>query len=208
MSPRFWNLGVLALTLTLSPHSAGPAVAQHHGGGGHGGGYHGGGGMHHSGYHSGHYGSGSGYGGYGVRRNPYGWGVGFGWGLSGYWGGDGYWDYPDYMHDGYPYYTTSPNVGGYYLPQVDAYFGSSPLPAAPLPVAMVHVLVPDDAKVWFNGTQTAQVGKEREFTSPPLKLGRMYKYEVRAEWHVGAKLMSETREIVVRAGNGVTINFL
>src|SRR4051812_14539249 len=38
--------------------------------------------------------------------------------------------------------------------------------------ALVRVLVPADAELWFNGTKTTQGGTAREFESPPLAPGK------------------------------------
>jgi len=122
---------------------AGPAFAQHHGGGGHAGGGHFGGyhGGYSGGYHGGYYGGyrGGNYGGFrGYRGYGYGYGgfgypflgwYGLGYGGLGY-GGYGYWPgyggygstFPYYSSYSYPYYSgysyPSTYYGGYTSPYV------------------------------------------------------------------------------------------
>jgi uncharacterized protein (TIGR03000 family) len=73
--------------------------------------------------------------------------------------------------------------------------------------AQIEVAVPKaDAKVWFQGQQTKQTGKVREFESPPLAAGS-YAYEIRAQWMDGEETVTQTQSVPVRAGERVRVEF-
>ena len=140
---------------------------------------HGGGGYRGGGYGRGGYGRG-GYGGYGgYGRGGYGgwgWGgVGLGLGLGlgypgygygGYWPGDYGYSTPYYYGDGGAFYDTTPYYYG--SPSYDSgtpVYGDVSVRATVLrehPAqdneAHVRVIVPPDAKVWFNNRLTKQTG--------------------------------------------------
>jgi uncharacterized protein (TIGR03000 family) len=78
------------------------------------------------------------------------------------------------------------------------------LPPAP---AMVTVVVPPDAKVFFDGRPTTQGGSERLFQTPVLPYGRRFSYQVTARWNENGKSIEQTREIQVSAGAGVRVDF-
>ncbi len=221
MCSRTLKVGVPLLSLALMLFSAGDSFAQRRGGGGfHGGGAYHGGEAFHDGGHAyyggrGYYGDHGYYGGYG----RYGWGgfgyglgvgVGLGWGWPGY-GGWGYgYGYPGYYTD----YDNYPNAypertAGYYDPQLmpGAQVGKNPTGSQQQNVAYIRVLVPANAKVWFNGSDTAVEGDQRVFTTPELQPGKSYKYEVKAQWNVNGKVVTRTKEATFHPGDGVTVNF-
>jgi uncharacterized protein (TIGR03000 family) len=205
---------VLAAVLSLAAVllAATPAEAQRRGGGWRGGGWSGGGWR------------GGGWG----RDWDGGWGRGWGWGGvaiglgSGSYAG-GY--YPGYAYGGYypgyassygsPFYTAYPSgfvTDGY------AYTGPAtmatqssfypPSPATTNPnVAHVHVRVPADATVWFEGDQMTQTGTERDFVSPPLTPGQNYSYDVKARWMRDGQPVEQSRTVRVRAGETSTVDF-
>jgi len=74
--------------------------------------------------------------------------------------------------------------------------------------AVIRVLVPADARVWFDGDPTQQRGADRTFTTPDLSAGRGYRYAVRARWTVDGKTVTQTRTVRFRAGQHVTVNFM
>lgn len=76
---------------------------------------------------------------------------------------------------------------------------AEPAPAA----ALLRVLVPADADLWFDGRPSTRTGAERLFVTPPLESGHGYVYEIRARWP-GA---NNTRAVHVRPGDRVTIDF-
>jgi uncharacterized protein (TIGR03000 family) len=73
--------------------------------------------------------------------------------------------------------------------------------------ATMNVRVPADAAIWFQGAKTGQRGEERTFVSPPLEPGRAYTYEVRARWNQDGKEVEQTRQVRVRAGETVKVDF-
>ena len=74
--------------------------------------------------------------------------------------------------------------------------------------AHLIVLVPADAELWFNGTKvTGEEGTVRKFASPPLTAGRRYIYDVRAQWRKEGQSVTVTREVHVRAGAHINVDF-
>jgi uncharacterized protein (TIGR03000 family) len=146
---------------------------------------------------------------------PY-WGWGYGWpytyGWPGYYGGY----YGPYYDD--PYYY-APSINSAYPPAADYYAGpSSPAPAlatgpvtpgsTPNPnVAHLRVMVPADAKVWFEDEQTGQNGPARYFTSPELALDKEYVYQIKAEWQEDGHAVSRERRVMLHAGDWITVDF-
>ena len=153
-------------------------------------------------------------------RGRGGWYGGLGWGLWGYpYGGYGYWGYPYgrygyagyypyYYSDYYPYYSS-----GLYAPDYD--YGGVPdntysnyVTAVPDNTAQITVQVPDaNAKVWFEGQLTSQRGRDREFMSPPLDVGRTYTYDIRAQWNQDGRMFDQTQHAQVTGGHQVLVNF-
>jgi uncharacterized protein (TIGR03000 family) len=199
----------------------------HHGGGfatvHHGGGFNGFA-VHHGGFY-GHRGGGfyghpyryGGWGGYGGWGYPYyGWGLGLAYpGYSNYvyspsyyygddtypYGAPAYDSYPDYSD-----YSAEPAYGDLMSPPSDAGAYAPPAPAADN-VAHMHVVVPPDAKVWFNGSPTQQTGSAREFGSPPLVPGQDYSYDITARWTENGQEVTRTRHVDVRANADITVDF-
>jgi 6-phosphogluconolactonase len=66
--------------------------------------------------------------------------------------------------------------------------------------ATVIIRVPADARVWFDDHATQQTGTERTYTTPPLRTGRDYHYEIRAERMARGVAMSQMMRVSVRAG--------
>jgi uncharacterized protein (TIGR03000 family) len=65
---------------------------------------------------------------------------------------------------------------------------------------MVIAHVPENAAVWIQDKLTLSKGTLREFTSPPLEPNIGYVYIVRASWVVDGKIISQTKDIRVKAG--------
>jgi uncharacterized protein (TIGR03000 family) len=185
--------------------AAGPARAQHHGGGFRGGfGGHAGFAKHggvpafhglpvfrggFAGHRGGHpfrvWGGWAGFGG------PYFGAYGLGYGDSGY---------PDYPAYSGPAYLDAP------------WYAAAYPPAAPVPVSdgsvSVAVGVPPDAQVTVQGVPVAGSGTLRRFRSPPLEPGQEYTYTITAEWAKDGVPVTRTRQVGVRAGQQVVVNFL
>ena len=74
--------------------------------------------------------------------------------------------------------------------------------------ANISVLVPRaDAQVWFDGSATKQQGMDRLFHSPNLKPNQNFTYTVKARWTANGQAVTRERQVSVRAGQSVTVNF-
>ena len=69
--------------------------------------------------------------------------------------------------------------------------------------------VPSTAEVWFNGTKTAaQTKAGRRFVTPALEPGQDYTYDIRVRWTEEGRPVEQTRRVLVRAGDRVTLNLM
>jgi uncharacterized protein (TIGR03000 family) len=73
--------------------------------------------------------------------------------------------------------------------------------------AAIEVRVPENAEVWLQDRPTTQTGRLRHFDLPPLVAGQVYKYLVRVTWREDDRDVTETRRLLVRAGDTVTATF-
>jgi uncharacterized protein (TIGR03000 family) len=110
------------------------------------------------------------------------------------------------------YYTE--NQGGFSQPymrgQQTYSYGSEMEGQAPQDpnTARIIVHVPANAEIQFEGQKTQQRGSTRQFVSPPLKSGKEYTYDVKAEWMENGRNVSQERQINVRPGASVTVDFM
>jgi uncharacterized protein (TIGR03000 family) len=124
-----------------------------------------------------------------------------GWGFPGssyygpYWGG-GYWGNPYY---GSPFYYSQPTY--------DVRPAAYTTPSEARPVNMTVIVPKADAEVFLNDTATTSKGTERAFQSPALDPRVDYKYTVRAQWTENGKKVEQKREVPVKAGQSVTVDF-
>ncbi len=87
---------------------------------------------------------------------------------------------------------------------------------APLPAqtqteekpAYLNVILPKDAQLLVDGTKTKKTGEERHFVSPPLPLGKPYKYELKATWTENGKQVVRERKARVEAGKTTIVDLL
>jgi len=87
-------------------------------------------------------------------------------------------------------------------------FGSLAGPEVEGPrVALVTFEVPEDAKVWVEGIRWHLTREQRTFTTPALKEGKNYFYEVKAEVTRGGKLQTEQRTVAVSPGQHIKVEF-
>jgi uncharacterized protein (TIGR03000 family) len=71
------------------------------------------------------------------------------------------------------------------------------------------VKVPSTAELWFNGTKTAPQAKAvRHFVTPALEPGHDYSYDIRVRWTEEGRPVEQTRRVLVRAGDRVTLNLM
>lgn len=161
---------------------------------------------------------------YGPRYYGYYGGYGYYPWLSGGYGG--LYPYSYYSYNFPSYYSTAP---GYYAvtpafitpdryvagPSIDNYQSfypadSSALITAPTgkpgDTAVIRVQTAPNADLWFEGTETTQRGPTRTFSTPPLKPGNNYTYEVRVRWMENGKPMEKTRSVSVAAGQTVDVD--
>jgi uncharacterized protein (TIGR03000 family) len=76
------------------------------------------------------------------------------------------------------------------------------------PRAEVDVRLPiANAEIWFDGVRMGQSGAERQFFTPPLRSGTKYTYEVRARWQENGQLRQRIRNIFLRAGDVLEVDF-
>jgi uncharacterized protein (TIGR03000 family) len=203
----FAKAGLLAAVILLA--NAQPSFAQR-GPNGHVGGFgtgHPGGGVYPGGfYRGGFYGRGGYYGG----------GIFIGGGCYGYpygYYGPGYYDLPPYGPGYYglaPYsYYTAPVAAYAQPPSVFVNPGYQPQPNPQLAdnTALVVVILPADAELWFDGVKTVQKGGTRMFASPPLTPGKTSTYQVRAAWTIDGFTTNQTYSVSVEAGKRSTVNF-
>jgi uncharacterized protein (TIGR03000 family) len=83
--------------------------------------------------------------------------------------------------------------------------------AQPAPVAVsatVEVRLPDEAELWFDGSPTTQTGDRRVFTTPPLRPGLKYAYDVMVRWRDGGYDVVRRERLLVRAGEALTLEFV
>jgi len=129
----------------------------------------------------------------------------FGHRYGGYYGGYGGGYYP-----GYRSYYYSPSYTVVYPPPVPVATTVQITVGAPAVdnTATVHVHVPADAVVWFNGAQMSQTGTEREFVTPALEPGRSYSYQVRAKWMNGGQPVERTAKVKVRPNETTEVDMM
>jgi uncharacterized protein (TIGR03000 family) len=61
--------------------------------------------------------------------------------------------------------------------------------------------VPSNAQMWIEDRPTTSGGTLRTFQSPPLTPGKRYSYTVRVAWVEDGKLVSQTHEFPIKAGD-------
>jgi uncharacterized protein (TIGR03000 family) len=104
------------------------------------------------------------------------------------------------------YQTSIPQAGGYYgAATTEDYYRTSTTEASAESPARINLRVPADAKIWFDGSQTIQAGTVRIFQSPPLAVGSEYAYQIRMQWKRDGKEVTQTRQIIVHAGDEINL---
>ena len=109
-----------------------------------------------------------------------------------------------------PAYTYGAPADGYqalYPPQSDAYLGYTSTRWPVNGAVLISVSVPADAGIWFDGSKTVQTGTLRRFVSPPIVPGHDYAYEVTAKWKEDGREVTQSRRVLVHAGERVSIIF-
>jgi len=73
--------------------------------------------------------------------------------------------------------------------------------------AHISVRLPEDARLYIDGVFCPLTSDTRAFDTPKLEPGRKYLYVSRAELARDGRQRSETRRVIFRAGEQVTVNF-
>ncbi|SRR6266851_5174539 len=104
------------------------------------------------------------------------------------------------------YQTSIPQAGGYYgSASTEDYYRTSTTEAAMERAVLINLRVPADAKIWFDGRETIQTGTARSFESPRLAVGPEYTYEVRIQSKRDGKEVTQTRQVIVHAGDEINL---
>jgi len=81
-------------------------------------------------------------------------------------------------------------------------------PAADGNILRFHVVVPKpDAQLWIEDALTKQVGRERDFISPPVEADKNYVYTFRAKWSDNGREITRDKQVKVRVGQPAEIRF-
>jgi uncharacterized protein (TIGR03000 family) len=75
------------------------------------------------------------------------------------------------------------------------------------PIAQFTIEVPASAELYLEGVKTKQTGPSRMFVSPRLNPGQQYVYEVRARWIENGQPVEQKSNVVVTAGQRLTVRF-
>lgn len=119
------------------------------------------------------------------------------------WGGHGCYGCGGYLGcSGYASATGAPGPETIPAPRVDT---ASARAAAER--ARLTVQVPPGAKLFIDDQPMKAASDVRNFNTPRLERGQAYYYEVRAEVVRDGKPVSETKKVVVRAGEDVAVSF-
>ncbi len=102
-----------------------------------------------------------------------------------------------YSHRHPVYYYSAPAYT--YGAPADGYQGNS--------AVLISVSVPADAEIWFDGSKTVQTGTLRRFVSSPIVPGHDYAYEVTAKWKEDGREVTQSRRVLVHAGESVNVIF-
>lgn len=137
-------------------------------------------------------------------------GYGYDWSTPSYYG----YSTPSYYSSGGPSYYSSSypsgTTGSFYATGMSSqgYYGA-PTAAMGRPdrTVLINMRVPADAEIWFDGAKTQATGMFRDYISPPLELGQDYTYQVKARWMENGQEVNKTRELRVRAGDQLNLDF-
>lgn len=151
----------------------------------------------------------------GYRFTPPGQGMTFGARrLGGFGGFGGPTFFPTPFYYGYGYGLGYGDIEGtYYLPRLGPTIVIAPPPAPPRPPepsvvlanefpATLVVQFPAAADVWLNGRAVkGEAAEERTLTSPVLRPGESFAFDVKARWASGGKTYETTRTVTLGPGD-------
>jgi uncharacterized protein (TIGR03000 family) len=116
------------------------------------------------------------------------------------------WNSPGYRGYNEPVYATQqivPTAAATNPQKYESYVNALPMmknTQEPNAVTLV-AHVPENAEVWIGDSRTTSGGTLRTFKSPPLSPRVPYSYTVRVAWVEDGKLVSETHDFPVKAGD-------
>jgi uncharacterized protein (TIGR03000 family) len=115
------------------------------------------------------------------------------------------WNSPGYRGYNEPGYATQPilrSAASYQPQKYEVYVNTVAMKNTVDPNAVTLVAhVPDNAQVWIDDKTTTSRGTLRLFQSPSVSTGNSYLYRVRVAWVEDGKLVSQTRDFPVKAGD-------
>jgi uncharacterized protein (TIGR03000 family) len=117
----------------------------------------------------------------------------------------GYGYYPDYS---YNWPTLREAIQNNPRRQRPHQIDPEPIETAPPSCAVVQVLIPAHADLWFSGTKTEQVGLIRRFVTPALAPDKTYTYDVRASWQEDGRQVTRTQTVTVYPNQRTIVDFL
>lgn len=82
-----------------------------------------------------------------------------------------------------------------------------PPPQALSDRAKITVKIPDGATLFVDAKKNSRTDAVREFTTPALKKGELYTYQLRIEWSRNGQQESEERKVQFMAGEMHTVDF-
>jgi len=131
----------------------------------------------------------------------------YGLGGYGYYGDGGYYGADGYAPQGYG--VAQPGYQSFYPADAGNNQAYAEPPQAPDPnAAGFMVRVPDpNAEVWFQDHKTQQQGTVRFYESAALNPNQSYTFHLRAKWTQNGRVVDQSRDVQVRPGHGVTVNF-
>lgn len=83
---------------------------------------------------------------------------------------------------------------------------ATPMMSLPGVRAQVVVKVPANAKLYADGQLTSLTGEERTFVTPELDSNRDYQYTLKVEQVVDGELKTESKDVLVRAGQQTVVD--
>ena len=72
--------------------------------------------------------------------------------------------------------------------------------------ATIHVTLPANARLTFDGAATKTTSADRTFVTPPLEKGKEFQYTLKAHFTQGDNAVTVERQIVVRAGQETDVS--
>ena len=107
----------------------------------------------------------------------------------------------------YMYSGSTPFSPPSYVPTRVGPAEDAPKPKTTPTSARILIDVPENAKLYIDGQPVKDVRGERMFYTPTLNAGEKYYYDVRIETVKDGKVISESKRLIVRAGDSIRESF-